>query len=80
MIEHRVARIATASSPAFAAPDAPIATVATGMPVGIWTVDNSESIPFNAALCIGTPITGSTVCAATTPARCAAPPAPAMIT
>ena len=50
------------------------------MPVGIWTVDNSESIPFNAALCIGTPITGSTVCAATTPARCAAPPAPAMIT
>jgi hypothetical protein len=32
------------------------------------------------ALCIGTPITGSTVCAAMTPARCAAPPAPAMIT
>src|SRR5437773_336625 len=50
------------------------------MPLGIWTVESSESIPFSAALCIGTPITGSTVCAATTPARCAAPPAPAMIT
>src|SRR5205814_542917 len=28
----------------------------------------------------GTPITGSVVCAATTPARCAAPPAPAIST
>ena len=28
---------------------------------------------------IGTPSTGSVVCAATTPARCAAPPAAAMI-
>ena len=28
----------------------------------------------------GTPITGSVVCAATTPGRCAAPPAPAIIT
>src|SRR5215471_976480 len=65
--------------PALAAPDAPMATVATGMPFGICTVDNSESSPLS-ALVIGTPITGITVCAATTPARCAAPPAPAMMT
>jgi hypothetical protein len=65
--------------PAFAAPDAPMATVATGMPFGICTVDNSESNP-ESALVIGTPITGTTVWAATTPARCAAPPAPAMMT
>ena len=75
-----VARMATASSPALAAPDAPIATVATGTPFGICTIDSSESRPFSAALCTGTPITGSTVCAATMPGRCAAPPAPAMIT
>ena len=74
------ARIATASSPALAAPAAPIATVATGTPFGICTIDSSESSPFSAALCTGTPITGSTVCAATMPGRCAAPPAPAMIT
>ena len=61
-------------------PAAPIATVATGTPFGIWTIDSSESSPFSAALCTGTPITGSTVCAATMPGRCAAPPAPAMIT
>ena len=34
----------------------------------------------SAALCTGTPITGRTVCEATIPGRCAAPPAPAMIT
>ena len=75
-----VARIATASRPALAAPAAPIATVATGTPFGICTIDSSESSPFSAALCTGTPITGRTVCAATMPGRCAAPPAPAMIT
>ena len=69
-----------ASSPAFAAPDGPIATVATGTPFGICTIDSSESRPLSAALCTGTPITGSTVCDATMPGRCAAPPAPAMIT
>ena len=72
--------MATASSPALAAPGAPMATVATGTPFGIWTIDSSESSPLSAALCTGTPITGSTVCAATMPGRCAAPPAPAMIT
>ena len=74
------ARIATASSPALAAPAAPIASVATGTPFGICTIDSSESSPLSAALCTGTPRTGSTVCAATMPGRCAAPPAPAMIT
>src|SRR6185295_741713 len=44
------------------------------------TIDSSESRPLSAALCTGTPITGSTVCAATIPGRWAAPPAPAMIT
>ena len=37
-------------------------------------------MPFSDALSMGTPSTGSTVCAAQTPARCAAPPAAAMIT
>src|ERR1700687_3606165 len=73
------ARIATASRPAFAAPDGPMATVATGTPFGIWTVDSRESRPFK-ALTIGTQITGRTVWAATAPARWAAPPAPAIIT
>ena len=61
-------------------PALPIASVATGTPPGIWTIDSSESSPCSAALCTGTPSTGSTVCAATMPGRCAAPPAPAMIT
>ena len=72
--------MATASRPALAAPEAPMATVATGTPFGICTIDSSESSPFNAALCMGTPMTGTTVYAATTPARWAAPPAPAMMT
>ena len=57
-----------------------MASVATGTPPGICTIDSSESSPCSAALCTGTPSTGSTVCAATMPGRCAAPPAPAMIT
>ncbi len=50
--------MATASSPAFTAPDAPIATVATGTPFGICTMDSSESRPLSATLCTGTPMTG----------------------
>ena len=50
--------MATASSPALAAPDGPMATVATGMPFGICAVESSESRPLS-ALCIGTPITGA---------------------
>src|SRR5271169_5418956 len=50
------------------------------LPAGIWTVERSESRPFKETLSIGTPRTGRTVCEARTPARCAAPPAAAMIT
>src|SRR5436190_18162735 len=37
-------------------------------------------MPLSVAVCTGTPMTGTTVCAAIMPGRCAAPPAPAMIT
>ena len=73
-------RICAARIPAFVAPGLPMATVATGMPAGICTVASKESIPCSEVDGIGTPMTGSVVCAAITPARCAAPPAPAMIT
>src|SRR5688572_5317538 len=55
-------------------------TVATGTPGGICTVDSSASSPFSAEESTGTPITGAVVCAATTPARCAAAPAPTIKT
>ena len=67
-----------ASSPAFVA--LPIATVATGTPRGICTIECSESTPDSADVFTGTPTTGSGVIAATMPGRCAAPPAPATIT
>jgi hypothetical protein len=57
-----------------------MATVATGMPRGIWTIDRSESIPPRCWVGIGTPTTGSIVLAASMPGRCAAPPAPATMT
>ena len=57
-----------------------MATVATGIPGGIWTVDRSESIPFKDPDGIGMPITGNVVWAATTPARWAAIPAAAIKT
>jgi len=72
------ARICAARIPAFFA--APMPTVATGTPGGICTMDNSESSPFKDLLSIGTPIIGNVVNAAVTPGRCAAPPAPAMMT
>ena len=68
----------TASNPALRPP--PMATVATGMPPGICTIESSESRPFRLLLSTGTPTTGSVVWLATMPGRCAAPPAPAMIT
>src|SRR5262252_3252932 len=71
-------RIRTASSPALRAP--PTATVATGTPAGIDTMDSSESSPSRCLSGTGTPITGSGVTAASMPGRWAAPPAPAMIT
>ena len=69
--------MATARSAALVAPST--ATVATGIPVGIWTVARRASMPSREAF-MGTPITGSSDLAAITPARCAAFPAPAMIT
>src|SRR4051812_3452298 len=69
----------TANNAALAAPASPMAKVATGMPFGICTVESNESRPCRCLEGIGTPSTGSVVCAATTPARCAAPPAAAMI-
>ncbi len=40
------------------APDLPMATVATGMPAGICTMDSKESIPLSERDSTGTPITG----------------------
>ena len=66
------------SSPALRAPLT--ATVATGTPLGIWTMASSESMPPRSPTATGTPITGRGVAAATTPARWAAPPAAAITT
>ena len=57
-----------------------MATVATGTPLGIWTMESSESRPPRSLVFMGTAMTGSGVNAATTPPRCAALPAAAMIT
>ena len=62
------------------APAWPIASVPTGTPAGICTIDASESMPLRWRDGIGTPSTGSSVFAAAMPGRCAAPPAPAMST
>jgi len=62
------------------APAFPIATVATGMPPGICTVDSKASIPCRLPAAMGTPMTGFTVWAAVAPARWAASPAAAMNT
>lgn len=70
--------IRTAKSPAFVA--FPIPTVATGTPRGICTMLWRESTPLRVEVLTGTPMTGSGVMAATIPGRCAAPPAPAMMT
>ena len=68
-----VAIICAANRPAFTAPARPIATVATGTPRGICTIDSRESRPFRAALSTGTPMTGNIVFAATMPGKWAAP-------
>ena len=75
-----MARIAMASKAALVAPGLPMARVPTGIPPGIWTVESSESMPLRDALSMGTPRTGKIVWAAATPAKCAAPPAAAMMT
>ena len=61
-------------------PKQTIKFASTASTKGICTVENNESTPPNAFVSIGTPITGSVVCAAITPAKCAAPPAAAIIT
>ena len=71
--------ILMAKSAAFFEPELPMAKVATGTPDGICTVDKRLCNPDN-LLSIGIPNTGTVVCAAVTPARCAAPPAAAKIT
>ena len=70
------ARIAAASRAALTAPARPIASVPTGIPAGIWTIESSESMPESAFDSTGTPSTGSVVFDAAIPGRCAAPPAP----
>ena len=72
--------MAAASSAALTAPARPMASVPTGTPAGIWTMESSESSPFSVRDSTGTPSTGSGVFAAVMPGRCAAPPAAAMMT
>src|SRR5579872_109184 len=74
------ARMAAARSAALTAPARPIASVPTGTPAGIWTMESSESRPLSACDSTGTPRTGRMVLAAAMPGRWAAPPAPAMMT
>ena len=73
-------RMAAASSAELMAPDLPTAKVPTGIPLGIWAMESRESSPLRALDSTGTPKTGKTVFDAVMPGRCAAPPAPAMIT
>ena len=56
-----------------------MASVPTGTPRGIWTIERSESTPLSVLLSTGTPSTGRIEIAASMPGKCAAPPAPAMI-
>ena len=71
--------MATASNAALAAPGLPMASVATGTPFGIWTMDSRESMPCKQVDGTGTPNTGTIVLAASIPGKCAAPPAAAMM-
>src|SRR5688572_621745 len=62
------------------APARPMASVPTGIPAGICTIDSRLSWPDSAFDCTGTPSTGRWVSEDTIPGRCAAPPAPATMT
>src|SRR5712692_9306171 len=73
-------RMAAARSAALTAPDLPMASVPTGTPLGICAMERSESRPLRALDSTGTPRTGRTDFEAVMPGRCAAPPAPAMMT
>ena len=72
-----IERICVAKIPAFSAPS--IATVATGTPLGIWTVESRASNPSSVEALTGTPITGTVEIPAKTPAKWAALPANAII-
>ena len=72
--------IEAANNAAFIAPSLPIATVPTGIPFGICTIDKRLSRPLSFLLSIGTPMTGILVKEAIIPGKCADPPAPAIIT
>ena len=61
--------MATANSAALRAPAAPMAKVATGIPLGICAIDRSESIPPSVFVSTGTPSTGTVVLAAVIPGR-----------
>ena len=65
---------------ALRAPASPTARVPTGTPAGIWAIDRRESRPSWNLEAMGTPSTGRSVIEAVMPGRCAAPPAPAIIT
>src|SRR6266576_2986797 len=73
-------RIRAASTAAFFALSTP--TQATGTPGGIWAIESSASSPSSTLSedRSGTPITGRSVWAASTPGSAAASPAPAMST
>jgi len=58
-----------AYKPAFVAPSSPIATLPTGIPFGICTIDKRESIPLSVLLSTGTQITGMQVKDANIPGR-----------
>ena len=57
-----------------------MASVPTGMPAGIWTIDSRLSMPASDWVSTGTPSTGRLVIDAAMPGKCAAPPAPAITT
>ena len=69
--------IAVASNAALIAPSSPIASVPTGIPLGICAIDSKLSNPFSFLLSIGTPRTGNGVIAEIIPGKWADPPAPA---
>ena len=61
--------ISAARCPALRAPIGPTATVATGIPGGICTIERSELNPASGVAASGTPITGSVVSEASTPGK-----------
>ena len=63
------AKICIAKYAELMAPALPMATVATGIPAGICTVERRASIPESADALIGTPIIGLIVLEDKTPAK-----------